>query len=67
MYLAQPYSLTWRKSSLSGSGDNCVEVAALPEGGQAVRDSKNPGGPVLKFTSGEWSAFVSGVRNGEFG
>jgi hypothetical protein len=35
--------LNWRKSSYSGSNSNCVEVAA--EG--AVRDSKNPGGPVL--------------------
>ncbi|MER5622609.1 DUF397 domain-containing protein [Streptosporangium sp. NPDC002544] len=67
MNTPQPYPLTWRKSSFSGSGDNCVEVAALPGGGQAVRDSKDPDGPVLKFTPGEWSAFVSGVRNGEFG
>ncbi|GAA0835873.1 DUF397 domain-containing protein [Streptosporangium amethystogenes subsp. fukuiense] len=66
MNTPQPYPLTWRKSSLSGSGDNCVEVAALPGGGQAVRDSKDPCGPVLKFTSDEWSAFVSGVRNGDF-
>ncbi|WP_433362324.1 DUF397 domain-containing protein [Streptosporangium sp. CA-115845] len=58
---------TWRKSSLSSAeGQNCVEVAALPGGGQAVRDSKNPGGPVLKFTSGEWSTFISGVRDGHF-
>ncbi|MEV0751409.1 DUF397 domain-containing protein [Streptosporangium sp. NPDC050280] len=67
MDLPQSHLLTWRKSSYSGSGDNCVEVAALPGGGQAVRDSKNPGGPVLKFTPSEWSAFISGVRNGEFG
>ncbi|MER6177469.1 DUF397 domain-containing protein [Streptosporangium sp. NPDC001681] len=60
--------LTWRKSSLSSAeGQNCVEVAVLPGGGQAVRDSKDPGGPVLKFTSGEWATFISGVRNGEFG
>ncbi|MFF5110978.1 DUF397 domain-containing protein [Streptosporangium sp. NPDC000509] len=59
--------LTWRKSSLSSAeGQNCIEVAALPGGGQAVRDSKDPSGPVLKFTSGEWSAFISGVRNGDF-
>ncbi|GAA4207254.1 hypothetical protein GCM10022252_70650 [Streptosporangium oxazolinicum] len=61
-------NLTWRKSSLSSAeGQNCLEVAALPNEGQALRDSKDPCGPILKLTSGEWSAFVSGVRNGEFG
>lgn len=66
MALPQPQSLTWRKSSYSGSGDNCVEVAALPGGGQAVRDSKNPDGPVLTFTPDEWNAFIEGVKDGEF-
>jgi hypothetical protein len=37
--------LTWRKSSYSDAHTNCVEVAA--EG--AVRDSKNPDGPVLNL------------------
>jgi hypothetical protein len=60
-------SLVWRKSSYSGSGDNCVEIAQLPDGGRAVRDSKNPGGPVLTFTVGEWSAFIMGAKDGEFG
>ncbi|WP_440100216.1 DUF397 domain-containing protein [Streptosporangium sp. H16] len=58
MDLTRPYHLIWRKSSLSGSGDNCVEVAALPGGSQAVRDSKDTGGPILKFSSGEWTAFA---------
>ncbi|WP_440063662.1 DUF397 domain-containing protein [Streptosporangium sp. OZ121] len=61
-----PQPLTWQKSSCSGSGDHCVEVAALPGGGQAVRDSKNPTGPVLRFTPGQWNTFVSGVKDGEF-
>ncbi|MBT2233438.1 DUF397 domain-containing protein [Nonomuraea sp. NEAU-A123] len=60
-------SLAWRKSSYSGSGDNCVEVAVLPDGGQAVRDSKEPDGPVLTFTPGEWDAFIKGAKDGEFG
>jgi hypothetical protein len=56
-------NLTWVKSSYSsGSGDNCVEVAALPEGGFGVRDSKDPNGPVLGFTADEWRAFVGGVK-----
>ncbi|MEU8266327.1 DUF397 domain-containing protein [Sphaerisporangium sp. NPDC049002] len=56
----------WRKSSFSGSGNNCVEVASNLPGVIGVRDSKDPAGPALIFTPGEWSAFVSGVRTGEF-
>ncbi|TDC53014.1 DUF397 domain-containing protein [Actinomadura sp. KC345] len=41
---------TWRKASHSGeNGGNCVELAGLP-GAVAVRDSKDPGGPVLLLT-----------------
>ena len=58
-------NLNWRKSTYSNSGQ-CVEVAQLPDG-VAMRDSKNPGGPVLEFTEAEWSAFLKGVRAGEFG
>jgi len=59
--------VTWRKSSYSGaSGGGCVEVAQLP-GGVAVRDSKDPDGPRLTFSSEEWEAFVAGVMAGEFG
>ncbi len=60
--------LTWKKSSHSGgSGGNCVEVAALPDGGRAVRDSKDPSGPVLVFPAGAWQAFARAVRDGGFG
>jgi hypothetical protein len=61
-------ALTWRKSSYSGGeGGNCVEIADLPDGGRAVRDTKEQGrGPVLLFTAGEWAAFTAGVRAGEF-
>jgi hypothetical protein len=59
--------LVWRKSSYSGQGGNdCVEVADLPDGGRAVRDSKDRSGPVLSFTPAEWAAFTAGVRDGEF-
>ncbi len=56
----------WIKSSLSYANGNCVEVASLPSGEIGVRNSRDSGGPVLRFTSEEWHAFLGGVRNGEF-
>ncbi|HEU5417154.1 MAG TPA: DUF397 domain-containing protein [Streptosporangiaceae bacterium] len=56
----------WIKSSLSYANGNCVEVASLPDGVVGVRDSKDVTGPVLRFTPGEWHAFVGGVRSGDF-
>ena len=58
--------LHWRKSSYSGTSGNCGDVADLPDGGCAVRDSKEPAGPILTLTSAEWAAFCAGVRSGEF-
>lgn len=57
---------TWHKSSRSGASNNCVEIALLSDGRVAMRDSKNPAGPVLTFTTTEWAAFIDGVRAGEF-
>ena len=56
----------WVKSSLSFSNGNCVEVANLPDGRIGVRHSKDSAGPILRFTSDEWDAFLGGVQNGEF-
>ena len=56
----------WVKSSLSFSNGNCVEVANLSEGGVAVRNSRDPEGPVLRFTPDEWHAFLGGAQLGEF-
>ena len=57
---------TWIKSSLSTYNGNCVEVAGLGDDIIRVRDSKNPRGGMLNFTTAEWDAFIGGVRNGEF-
>lgn len=60
---------TWRKSSFSAEPqNNCVEVMDLagPDCGRAVRDSKDPDGPKLRFTEPEWIAFIAGVKAGEF-
>ncbi|MBH5335074.1 DUF397 domain-containing protein [Streptomyces pactum] len=59
----------WIKSSYSGNGNNCVEVADLTgavPAGVGVRDSKDPDGPALVVSADGWSAFVSAVRRGEF-
>jgi Domain of unknown function (DUF397) len=56
----------WRKSTVSNPNGNCVELAALPEGSVAVRNSRQPEGPALVYTRAEVSAFLAGVRNGEF-
>ncbi|WP_157124345.1 DUF397 domain-containing protein [Nocardia pseudovaccinii] len=56
----------WFKSSHSSGGSECVEVAFLDGDMVGVRDSKNPTGPALVFTPGEWDAFTAGVNGGEF-
>ncbi|MZE79588.1 DUF397 domain-containing protein [Streptomyces xinghaiensis] len=57
--------VAWRKSSASGAENDCVEIAELPGGGWAIRDSKNPGREPLRFTATEWTAFRQGVIAGE--
>lgn len=56
----------WWKSARSGAWGNCVEVAALPAGEVAVRNSRDPFGPALIFTRAEMTAFLAGVKDGEF-
>jgi hypothetical protein len=56
----------WITSSLSYSNGNCVQAARLADGQIGVRDSKNPQGAILRFTPGEWQAFLAGTRRGEF-
>jgi hypothetical protein len=60
--------LRWKKSSWSAENGNCVEVAELPGNSIGVRDSKDnsAGCPVLTFTFAEWSAFIVGLKKGDF-
>ena len=54
----------WLKSSYSGNGGgDCVEVARNLSGVVAVRDSKNPDGPVLVLSKDEWASFITRVRS----
>ncbi len=56
----------WTKSSWSNPDGNCVEVATLPGGEFAVRNSRDPQGPVLVYTRAELEAFVRGAKTGDF-
>lgn len=58
--------IKWVKSSLSFANGNCVEVATLPDGMIGIRNSRDSEGPVLRFTPGEWNAFLAGALRGEF-
>jgi hypothetical protein len=65
--MTAPKFSSWRKSTWSSGGDNCVEVAFAADGTVGVRDSKQKGlGPVLEFTPAEWEAFLGGAVDGEF-
>ncbi|SER03817.1 protein of unknown function [Streptomyces sp. yr375] len=56
---------TWHKSSYSGQGGDCVEVAYTADGGRAVRDSKDPAGAVHFFGSDQWTHFVAALKTSE--
>lgn len=57
-----PKPLRWRKSSHSNNGGECVEVATYLPGVIAIRDSKDPSGSLLMFTSAEWREFLRTIR-----
>jgi hypothetical protein len=56
----------WRTSRFSGNNGTCVEVAALPDGYIAVRNSNHPKAGVVLFTRAEMRAWIDGVKAGEF-
>jgi hypothetical protein len=53
----------WQKSSYSGDGSNCVEIAAAPPTIH-IRDSKNTGGPHLAFQLSAWVSFICHAASG---
>lgn len=59
--------MKWQKSRRSNPSGNCVELAPLPGGHEiAMRNSRDPEGPVLIYTVDEIRAMVDGARDGDF-
>ncbi|MBL1115295.1 DUF397 domain-containing protein [Streptomyces sp. 110] len=57
-------SAAWFKSSYSNNqGAECVEGAHL-SGEMAVRDSKDPSGPICHFSAAAWAQFITGIKTG---
>ncbi|MEU3297512.1 DUF397 domain-containing protein [Streptomyces longwoodensis] len=63
---AATLNVEWVKSAKSAGAGQCVELAPLPEGRVAFRNSTDPTGPALVFEAGELDAFLDGVKKNEF-
>lgn len=55
----------WRKPWSGSNGGACLEVAKLPDGRVAVRQSTDPEGPALVFSAEEIRVFVKGSKEGK--
>ena len=66
MLAAELGDVSWQKSGHSNPNGECVELAALSTGEIAMRNSRFPVGPVLLYTQAEITAFLAGVKDGEF-
>lgn len=60
------HGVQWQKSLRSNSQGNCVEMAQLPDGSVAVRNSRHPTGPALVYTKSEIKALILGAKQGDF-
>ncbi len=58
--------IRWCKSAHSNPSGSCLEIAELPGGDVAIRNSHYSGGPALIYTAAEIAAFIKGVKDGQF-
>lgn len=56
----------WQASRHGDPQDARVELAALPDGSVAMRNSRDPAGPALIYTHAEIEAFIAGAKDGDF-
>lgn len=57
----------WVISSFSPNGNSCVAAQHNPEAGTVtVKNSNDPSQDEVDYTEDEWTAFLKGVKNGEF-
>ena len=59
-----PSASTWRTSSYSTGGNQCVEVAVMPDGQVAVRDTKDRESGNQQFSAAAWTTFVAALKRG---
>lgn len=64
MNLVDDPPATWRRSSYSTNGGNCVETGEGIASVVPVRDSKDHTGPALLFQADRWDGFVSSIKQG---
>lgn len=62
---AERTSLAWLKAQSSTYNGQCIEIASTADK-IAMRDSKDPNGPILVYSPAEFRAFLDGACNGEF-
>ncbi|MEU5421193.1 DUF397 domain-containing protein [Streptomyces sp. NPDC020799] len=60
--IASQLPVTWRKSSYSTNGGDCIEIGEGLTGVVPVRDSKDANGPVLTFELAAWADFITCVK-----
>lgn len=63
---ASSFDAVWTKSIKSAANGQCIELASLEKGLIALRNSRDPHGPALLFTTEELEAFLDGAKKGEF-
>ena len=66
MLAAELGDVCWQKSWHSNPNGECVELASLPTGEIAMRNSRFPAGPILLYTQAEITAFLAGAKDGAF-